>query len=222
MDTPTAGTLPRGAFDMELKTFPGGGIRSTLSIGLNSRFSAGIGYGASYVLADVEPEWNSEIEFLLKIRLHEESDEFPAIAIGFCSIGNGPYDDEYNRYAVKSPGFYLAFSKNFGFYNNPAAWHWGINYSLETDYDDDPSVFVGFNADLGPNMTFLSEYDFAFNDNHRYDIYGKKRGYLNIGLAWYITDELSLELDLKNLLQNRDDAESIDREARLVYVEYFY
>ena len=157
MDTPTAGTLPRGAFDLELKTFPGGGVRSTLDIGLTTRFSVGIGYGASHVLADVEPDWNSEIEFLLKFRLHEETDEFPAISIGYCSIGNGAYDDENNRYTVKSPGFYLAFSKNFGLYNNPAAWHWGINYSLETDEDNDPSAFVGFSSDLGHNMTFLSE-----------------------------------------------------------------
>ncbi len=158
----------------------------------------------------------------MKFRLHEETDQIPAISVGFCSIGNGAYDDSTNRYTVKSPGFYLAFSKNFGFYDNPAAWHWGINYSLETDQDNDPSAFVGFSADLGHNMTFLSEYDFAFNDNSRYYIYGKKKGYLNIGLAWYITDELSLELDLKNLLMNRAEVESIDREVRLVYVEYFY
>jgi hypothetical protein len=223
IDVPTAGILPRGAFDMDMRTFPIGGVQTTLSIGLGHRFSVGIGYGASQVLTDNDPDWNPQIEFLLKFRLHEESEGFPAIAVGYSSMGFGQYDSEYDRYTVKSPGFYLSFSKNLMFYNNPAAWHGGINYSLENDNDNDPNLFVGFNADVGPNMTFLAEYDFAINDTERYHVYGRqRRGYLNMGLAWYITQELSLELDMKNLLRNRADADAIDREIRLVYTEYFY
>ena len=83
-----------------------------------------------------------------------------------------------------SPLMVVTFSKNFMFYNNPAAWHGGINYSLENDNDNDPNLFVGFNADVGPNMTFLAEYDFGINDTERYHVYGQqKRGYLNMGLA---------------------------------------
>jgi hypothetical protein len=222
MDVPTAGILPRGTFDMDMRTFPVGGVQTTLNIGLGHRFMVGVGYGASKVLTDEEPDWNPQIEFLLRFRLHEESQGFPAIAVGYSSIGFGPYDSEFERYAVKSPGFYLIFSKNFGFYNSPAAWHWGINYSLENEEDDDPNLFVGFNTDVSPTMTFLAEYDFAINDTKKYGVYGKRRGYLNMGLAWYITEELSLELDMKNLLKNRHDADAIDREIRLVYTEYFY
>ncbi len=222
MDTPTAGVLPRGAFDFDLRTFPVGGVQTALSIGLTRRFTVGIGYGASHVLTDTDPDWNQKIEFLLKFRLHDESAGFPALAVGYSSMGYGRYDSEFSRYTIKSPGFYLTFSKNFQFYGNPAGWHGGIGYSLENDVDDDPDLYLGFNADVGPAMTFLTEYDFAFNDNQRYHVYGLKRGYLNMGLAWYITDELSLELDLKNLFRNRSDAQAIDREARLVYVEYFY
>jgi len=223
IDVPTAGILPRGTFDMDMRTFPIGGVQTTLSIGLGHRFSVGVGYGASRVLTDDDPNWNPQIEFLLKFRLHEESEGFPAIAVGYSSMGFGQYDSEYNRYTVKSPGFYLALSKNFRLYDNPAAWHGGINYSLENDNDNDPNLFVGFNADVGPNMTFLAEYDFGINDTERYGVYGRqRRGYLNMGLAWYITQELSLELDLKNLLRNREGADAIDREIRLVYTEYFY
>ena len=222
IDAPTAGILPRGAFDMDMRTFPVGGVQTTLGIGLGHRFSVGVGYGASKVLTDEEPDWNPQIEFLLKFRLHEESEGFPAISVGYSSMGFGPYDSENERYAVKSPGFYLVFSKNFQFYQNPAAWHWGINYSLENERDNDPNMYIGFNSDVGPSMTFLAEYDFGINDTDKYGIYGKRRGYLNLGLAWYITQELSLELDMKNLLKNRSDADAIDREIRLVYTEYFY
>jgi len=231
MDTPTAGILPRGAFDMDMRTFPVGGVQTTLNIGLGHRFSVGIGYGASEILTDKDPDWNPQIEFLLRFRLHEESEAMPAIAVGFSSIGFGKYDTDNNRYQVKSPGFYIVFSKNLLFYENLATWHAGLNLSLENEHDSDPNFFVGFSADVGTNMTFLAEYDLALNDNSGEfalnDIgeevkYGKKRGYLNLGLAWYITQELSLELDLKNLFRNRDDADAIDREIRLVYTEYFY
>jgi hypothetical protein len=214
--------LPRGSFDLDMRTFSGGGLQAVLGIGLMNRFSVGLAYGASKVLTDTEPKWGPRLEFQLRYRLLEEGHGFPAVAVGYSSQGYGPYDDSLKRYQVKSPGFYLAFSTNFQLYSNNAGLHWGANYSLENERDSDPSVFVGFDADLGNNMLFLSEYDFALNDNTRYSVYGKGRGFFNMGLAWYLTDGLSLELDLKNLLRNRAGAGAIDREARLVYTEFFY
>lgn len=224
IDTPTGGMLPRGAFDFDLRTFPIGGVQAALRIGLTDRFLVGVGYGSSKLLTDVDPDWNPRLEFIIKLRLHEESmrDGLPAIAVGFNSLGYGYYDSDNDRYMVKSTGFYLTLSKNFKLYDNPAGIHWGANYSLENKVDNNPNVFFGFNTDVGPSMVFLAEYDLALNDNKRNGVYGLGRGFLNMGLAWYITDDLSLELDLKNLLRNREDAEAIDREARLVYVDYFY
>lgn len=224
IDFPTAGMLPRGTFDIDMRTYPIGGVQAALRIGLNDRFMVGIGYGASRMLTDVDPDWNPKLEFVIKLRLHEElaDDNFPAIAVGYNSLGYGNYDSDNDRYMVKSTGFYVVFSENFRLYDNSTGLHWGVNYSLENKVDNDPNVFMGFNTDVGPNMVFLTEYDFALNDNKRYDVYGLGRGFLNLGLAWYITDDLSLELDLRNLLRNRSDAAAIDREIRLVYVEYFY
>ena len=222
IDCPTAGMLPRGTFDLDMRTFPTGGLQSSLDIGLMNRFSVGLAYGGSSILSDSTPEWNPRMEFHLRYRLVEESKDFPAIAVGFCSQGYGPYDETNQRYFVKSKGFYLSMSKNFNFYTNPLGFHWGINYSFENEQDNDPSAFFGFNTELGNDMSFLAEYDFAFNDNKRHDIYGKGRGFINLGIAWYITDELSLELDLRNLLKNQSNLAAIDREVRLVYVEYFY
>lgn len=224
VDTPTAGMLPRGAFDFDMRTFAIGGVQAALKIGLTDRFLVGVGYGASKVLTDVDPDWNPKLEFIIKLRLHEEAmvDNIPAIAVGYNSLGYGSYDSDRDRYMIKSPGFYAVFSKSFKLYENPASFHWGVNYSLENDVDNDPDAFFGFHTDIGPSMVFLAEYDIATNDNKRDGVYGLGRGFLNMGLAWYITDDLSLELDLKNLFRNRSDAETIDREARLVYVEYFY
>jgi len=222
IDTPTAGMLPRGSFDLDFRTFAGGGMQTSLGIGLMSRFSIGLGYGASRVFTDTMPDWNPRLEFLLKYKLLDQSTGLPAIAVGYSSQGYGRFDEDHGRFQVKSPGFYMVFSKDFDIYTSPAGLHWGINYSFENDIDDDPSAFLGFNTDLGDDMLFLAEYDFALNDNKRDIPYGRGRGFLNMGVAWYLTDRLSLELDLKNLMRNRNDADAIDREARLVYVEYFY
>lgn len=222
LDTPTAGMLPRGAFDLDMRTFSQGGLQATLGIGLMDRFSVGLGYGAASVLTDTMPDYNPRLEFELKLRLLEESPELPAFAVGYSSQGYGPYDSANKRYMVKSPGFYGAFSKNFKIYSNPSGLHGGVNYSLENKKDNDPDAFFGFNADLGADMMFLTEYDLGLNDNKRYSVYGLGRGYLNMGLVWYMTDDLSLEFDLRNLLRNRKGASAIDREARLVYVEFFY
>jgi hypothetical protein len=222
IDTPTGGMLPRGAFDLDFRTFSGGGLQAALGIGLMERFSVGLAYGASLVLTDTMPDYNPRLEFQIKLRLLEENQSLPDIAVGYSSQGYGPYNEDRKRFQVKSPGFYMAFTKRFRMYNNPAGFHWGINYSLEREWDDDPSGFFGFNADLGSDMMFLGEYDLALNDNRPEGVYGRGRGFLNMGLVWYLTDGLSLELDLKNLLRNRRNADAIDREARLVYVEYFY
>ena len=230
LDTPTAGMLPRGSFDLDMQTFSkadsqsimGGGLQARLGIGLMDRFMVGISYGASSVFTDAMPSYNPRLEFELKFRLLEENEGLPAIAVGYSSQGYGPYDSDHKRYMIKSRGFYGAFSKNFKIYNNPAGLHGGVNYSLENKDDNDPDVFAGFNADLGGDMMFLAEYDSGLNDNKRYGVYGLGRGYLNMGLAWYLTDNLSLEFDLRNLLRNRQYASAIDREARLVYVEFFY
>jgi hypothetical protein len=222
IDTPAGGMLPRGSFDIDLRTYSGGGLQAALGIGLMERFSIGLGYGASRVLSDTMPEYNPRLEFQIKYRLLVEDAGLPDLAVGFSSQGHGPYDENRERFQVKSPGFYVAFTKRFMLYSNPAGMHWGANYSLENERDSDPSAFVGFNAELGNDMMFLAEYDFALNDNKSDGVYGRGRGFLNTALAWYLTDGLSLELDLKNLLRNRRDADAIDREARLIYVEYFY
>lgn len=235
IDTPTASMLPRGSFDIDFKSFPAGGVQAALSIGLARRFSVGIGYSGAAVLSEDIPEWNPRIEFLFRFLLADESEYeyFPSLAVGYSSYGyglfvrkdtlKGYYED---RYLVKSPGFYLAMSKRYDVQGGDFGLHGGFNFSLENGADNDPNLFVGMDAVLGYDLVFLGEYDFAFNDNRRLGIFGLGRGYLNFGLGWYITPELCLELDFKNMLLNRNQSPtegsgSIDREIRLTYLQFF-
>ncbi len=232
VDSPTAYMLPRGSFDIDLRTFPEGGVQASLNIGLADIFSVGICYGGAKILSERIPEWNARMEFKLRFRLIEESESFPQVAVGFSSFGYGLYQEkdttigyEESRYLVKSPGFYLSLSRKYPLYSSSIEFHGGVGYSLENEVDGDPNVFIGMVTNLGYRMIFITEYDFAINDNKPSGIFGRGRGYLNLGLAWYITSDLSLEVDFKNLLSNRrnltEDDKIIDREVRLVYLQFF-
>jgi len=232
IDMPTAYMLPRGSFDMDFRTFPTGGLQSAINIGLADRFSLGLAYGGAKILSEEAPIWNPRIEFQVRYMLIEEYRSFPQITVGYSSVGYGLYQEKdenigyrENRYLVKSPGFYLSVSKRYPVYSTYFSLHGGINYSMEKDIDSDPNFFIGALADLGYSMVFLAEYDFAINDNKSAGIFGRGRGYLNLGLAWYITSELQLEFDFKNLLLNRrnltGDDLVIDREIRLIYLQFF-
>src|SRR5512140_3724626 len=58
VDIPTAGTLPRGYFDMGLRIYGFGGALGYTNVGLTNRLTIGISYGGEKVLSNTEPDWN--------------------------------------------------------------------------------------------------------------------------------------------------------------------
>ena len=224
VDMPTAGTLPRGHYDIGMRVFYNGGGLGYIDIGLSSRFMMGISYGAEGVFSNAEPNWNDRLGFSLKFRLVDELEYFPAITIGYTDQGYGPWNDSTKRYVFKSRGFYGVVSRSFYFYKWTAGWHGGVNYCMEDDaYEDDNfDAFLGFDATFNYNMAFLVEYDFAINDNKSQpSLSGKGRGYLNFSIKWLFTDNLEIELIGKDLLVNRREADTFAREIRLTYIDSF-
>ncbi len=230
IDIPTAGTLPRGYFGIGLRLYSYGGAIAYTDIGLSNRFLLGISFGADSTLGAVEPRWNPDMEFNVKFRLVDELEFFPAVSIGFNSQGDGHYDKRYKRYAYKSKGFYAVASRSFYFYKWTSGWHGGVNYSTENSRDKNGniSLFLGFDATFNYDLAFLMEYDFALNDNegtvppgYPYNFSGKGRGYLNASLKWLFTDNLEMELILKDMLVNRYESSIVSREVRFQYIDHF-
>ncbi|MFZ5980126.1 MAG: hypothetical protein ACOYVF_05790 [Candidatus Zixiibacteriota bacterium] len=224
VDLPTAGTLPRGHYDIGMRVYYNGGGLGYINIGLSNRFMMGISYGAEGVFSNTEPNWNNRIGFSLKFRLVDELEYFPAITVGYTDQGYGPWSDEANRYVFKSRGFFGVVSRSFYFYKWTAGWHGGVNYCMEDEiYEDDNfDVFVGFDATFNYNMALLLEYDFAINDNKSQpSLSGKGRGYLNFAVKWLFTDNLEIELIAKDLMINRPEADTFAREIRLTYIDSF-
>ena len=222
IDCPTAGLLPRGSFDFDIRVYPNGGVIFGLDIGLMRRFMVGMSFGGENVIGDGEPDWNPRIEFAAKYRLINESWAFPAVLIGFDSQGSGAFNDSLDRYVYKSKGFYGVISKGYAMGDLPFGLHAGANYSLEND-DEDKDIAVFFGADMrfGENLGVVGEYDLGTNDDKAKELFGKGYGYLNLGVQWIFSDQLFLQFNLKNLLLNRKDASTWGRELRIVYLESF-
>ncbi len=54
---PTAGTLQRGQFELELLMQTGGSILGRVGIGLGDRFTLGMSYGVQKFIGDKKPSW---------------------------------------------------------------------------------------------------------------------------------------------------------------------
>lgn len=230
VDMPTAGTLPRASFDVGIRLYPSGGALGMIDIGISHRIQLGLSYGGENIISNYGPEWNPNVEFNLKFRIVDELEYFPGISIGFMSQGFGPYEGTLQRYTFKSRGFYAVASRSFYFYNWTSGWHAGVNYTLEKDVDEDDEInfFAGFDATFSYNLAFVVEYDLALNDDRstlpdgspNY-FAGKGRGYLNTAIRWLFTDNLELELLVKDLFINRRESTTVTRELRITYLESF-
>lgn len=239
VDTPTGCLLEPGTFDAGMRIFPQGGVLGRISVGIAARFMFGVSFGGTNVIGQGGPNWNKYPGIHMKYFLMEENINRPAIAIGFDSQGYGPYieekertvkientdslkviHDKVDRYTIKSRGFYCVISKAYFFWRRFGV-HLGINRSLEVaDGDKDPTVFMGFDLELGNDVLLVGEYDFATNDDGGNSM-RRTRGYLNIGLRWTFMERIYVEFDFKQLLDEKDGKSQMSRELKIAYLQPF-
>ncbi len=217
IDTPTAGLLKRGAFSLEANFFQDGGLMFGLYAGALDRLTFGISYGGVGIIGKTNATMQKLPGVLLKYRLFDESEAMPAVAFGFDSQGKETYIDSLERFTIKSRGIFIAASKNYSFLGF-LSFHGGVNWSMEKkDGDKDMNTFVGVEKSIGQEISFIAEYDFAFNDNHG-NAYGRGNGYLNAGLRWALANGLTLGFDLKNVAKNQQNVTFGNRTLKVEYV----
>ncbi|KAF0153606.1 MAG: hypothetical protein FD143_138 [Ignavibacteria bacterium] len=202
IDMPTTGVMNKGFAGISMEAMPFGVFITKIELGVFDGVSFGLSYGGGNVIGSGKISWNKLPGINFRVRIIEESLAFPNITAGFESQGKGLFDKTLNRYHIKSPGFFIAASKNFdllGYFSI----HGAINYSLERDDNDkDLNLAFGFEKTIGEIFSMLAEYDIAFNDNTLTAI-GEGYGYLNFGLRCAIGDGLTIGLNLRDLLQNK-------------------
>lgn len=219
IDMPTAGILDKGLVSLNTEYLPYGVMIARLEVGVFDDISFGISYGGTNVIGAGAPDWYKLPAVDIRFRLFQETLFFPTISIGFNSQGKGIYSETEGRYAIKSPGFFGAVSKNFAFYGYLSV-HGSASYSLETrDGDNFINFCGGVEKTLGQNLSLIAEYDFAFNDNQS-DIFGKGNGYLNLGIRWSLSEGFTLGFDLRDLLNNkRINPSTADRSIRIEFIK---
>ncbi|MBI88622.1 MAG: hypothetical protein CMG60_00930 [Candidatus Marinimicrobia bacterium] len=224
---PTAGTLMRGSFAMDMRIQDEGGLIFGLGVGLTDRFQFGLSYGSPNLIGDDSLVWYPKPEAKLKYLLINEDNTLPGVSLGMNTQGLGNYysDDTLGRYDTKALGLYLVASKNWRYPIGNLGVHFGINHSfLETsDGDDDVNLFLGLDLELNPEFSILLEYNSALNENEMTakTIAINRGGYLNAALRWSFVESLHLELNLNNLLFDNEKVEYFKREIKLTYIEYF-
>ena len=225
ISVPTAGTLMRGSFSMDMRIQDEGGLVLGLSAGITDRFQFGMSFGSPNLIGDENLEWYPRPEAKLKYLIVDENLSMPALALGLNTQGSGDYVDTLQRYEIKALGLYGAMSKNWKSPLGNVGIHTGLNYSfLETeDGDDDPNLFFGLDLEFNPEFSFLLEYNSALNENEMTarTMSISKGGYLNAAFRWSFVESLHLELHLNNLLFDDEKVDYFKRELKITYIEYF-
>jgi len=221
IDMPTAGILEKGVVGVTTEILPYGVLIAVIEAGVFENVSIGISYGGSNLIGSGNVDWNKLPGVTIRARLINEEILIPAIAIGFDSQGKGLYDNNDKRYAIKSPGFFGAVSKNFNFLGY-MSFHGTINYSLEgNDGDNFVDIRVGVEKTLGSSFSLLVEYDFAFNDNN--SDFGSGKGYLNAGIRWSPGTGFTIGFDLRDLLSNNAESKNAaDRSLKIEYIKSIF
>ena len=217
IDTPSAGILEKGFVGVSVDVLPLGVVISKIEVGVFQNFSFGISYGGSNIIGTGTVDWYKLPGVNARVRLLNESESQPALALGFDSQGKGTYFSNLNRFEIKSPGFYAAVSKNFSFLVY-LSLHGILNYTLEReDGDKDLSFGVGIEKTIGSSVSLIAEYDFATNDNSANSI-GDGNGYLNMGVRWSVGEGFTIGLDLRDMLNNKKI--NSNKADRAIFVEF--
>lgn len=217
IDLPSAGILEKGFVGVSADVLPFGVLIAKIEVGVFDNFSFGISYGGGNIIGSGKVDWYKLPGINVRARLIDETESIPAFTLGFDSQGKGFYDDELNRFEIKSPGFYVAASKNFEFLGY-LSLHAIVNYSLERDDDDkDLNLGIGFEKTLGGKLSLIGEYNFAINDN-TIKAYGDGNGYMNFGVRWSVGEGFTVGLDLRDMLDNKKI--NSNKADRAIFVEF--
>jgi hypothetical protein len=224
---PSAGTLVRGSYAMQMRVQKGGGLTSSLSVGITDRFQFGLSFGSANLIGDDSLIWYPRPEANIKYRIIDETESMPGISIGLDTQGQGQYNDADSlmRYDVKAMGLYAAASKNWVTPLGNLGVHLGTNYNFAevNDGDKDVNYFFGFDIEFNPELSVIMEYNAALNEN---DMTAKtmsisRGGYLNAAIRWTFVDHLHIEMDFNNLLFDEEKVDYFQRELKITYIEYF-
>lgn len=210
VDMPTAGVIPKDDYSVDMIYFENGGIAFTFNYGLWRNFNIGGAISAMNLVGTQEITLQNVPSVLVKYRFVNETIEVPAIVVGLSTRGTGIYHNSSNRFEIASPGVFLAMSKSFLWEVGAIAVHGGINYSLENTTDDFfVNYYAGVEQALGNRFAVNVEYNsgaFEWKDGRT-----RGRGFLHSSLRYSLGYGFTMQLQLRDLLNNFKNSDKISR-----------
>jgi len=239
VDAQTAGIIPRGSYQIESRLYPGGsgvngdGLLVGITVGITDRFNLGLGYGGEGIVGrGRNAEFNPFPGCLVKYRLFDENFLLPGVAVGFDYQGYGGIAKEdavgYNGYLYKSQGFFLAFSKSYLFARTiQLGLHGDVSLSMEDiDKVKWPDAVTGFDIGITQMLSFVAEYDWGLTTkdptlSNPHPPYARPQdGYLHAGMRLLLSPDFAVEIDARDITENRTESMrrvGWSRELKVVY-----
>jgi hypothetical protein len=216
VDFQSAYGLPKGGYSLGMRIVPDGGVITGLRVGISDYVLAGVSYGASNVVGSGSPEWEDRIEFDIKLRIAEETDVIPEIAIGYDSRGYGR-QLESGEYEKASPGIYVSAAKTL-----PFSEFWQAHAGLSRTLDEErakPDIVFGASARLSQEFSVVAEYQWEM-DRLEGDPEGTT-GCLNFGLRWIFMEQLEVDIYFRNIVGPSGSPELNSRALGFAFYDSF-
>lgn len=207
IDTPTPQIVEQGGYNVNFRFYNlennGGSNNSGLLIGLFFGVLEHMNLGVYLDTENIIGNDNIKLRrprLYVKFYLFSGSEYFPAISVGYDDQGYGEYRDK--KYEQREKGFFIVLCKeNF----IP-----GLEVSTGVNgYDFDRfrvRGFISLFSKMYENLIPMLEFD---------NLGGGRQNRINIGIRYFITPSLNVEID------GRDIAHGFDRIFRIGYISGF-
>jgi len=207
IDTATPQVTERGGYIVNFRLYSmksdGGSNNSGLLVGLFFGVLEHMNLGVNLDTENIIGNENVKLRrprLFVKFCVFSGSEHFPAIGVGYDDQGYGDYRDR--KYEQREKGFFIVLCKE-NFVRRLEVCT-GVN-----GYDFDKfrvRGFVGLFSKVGENFVPMLEFD---------NLGGGSQNRINIGIRYFITPNLNVEIDGKNI------AHEFDRVFRIGYMSAF-
>lgn len=217
---PNSRIIPEKTYQVSFEMLPVGGLAAGVNFSLFPRMMFGVSYSATDIVSYGRPVFSRYPGFLLKVSLVEEEDYVPQVTFGIASQGFGEYSS--SRYLIKSKGFFLNSSKVLYPPYGELLLGGGVNYSIfENGTEKFPDIFLQMEYFMEDEFGILAEYTLALDDRLIDGAFGRGYGYLNAGLRWIYMENLSIDLNVIDILGNNESGSYRGRSVKITYTERF-
>lgn len=197
---PTAYTLPRGSYVLNMRLYSDGGLYTTSYFSFSENLIMGIFLNATNVVGDKKIVASAP-NISAKLKIFNQKNSLPAVALGYNSIVVTQAVKKYHE-------FYAVASRKMSILQGILV-HFGVyTTTINNIKKKDLHYYAGFTKNFENGFGIYSEVLDPLNLND-YQI--------NLGLKYNFSPALELELILRNV--NAD--QSINREIGVSYSNYF-